>query len=421
MVQVIEQLGSVAGRIGKGFAKSLSEQLPKEVATHRLSSGLEKLGKQDFSGKNQLQTLAAIYNIPGMTPEIAALAQQQIQKQNFLNKKPGTPKEGAIPNDQKNAVGASQPIKQPINTIPKKRKDNEFATPEEIEDYKGRTLQAPTFAETKALADTYIEDGLTQNPQEALDMAKRELTQNQEAQLTNTATFRDDFNKRFAKELQDGGLGDYTHVNGKIQQALLDQGEIMVNEGGLTPQQASKEMGDIAYDLGLAANSLNETGSFWNKFRPTSTTINELQQQRKKFEKYGFGHLFDNMVVGKLGITRLEAGHILDPIKNKYLQENLNKIKKHKDIIPFEGQKRKLKDDELDNIISSIDEKDNLYSIEYDLRNKGYDVNQFKKRVTEWKDEKKKKFSKLQTMQMETPIDNSFLGDILFESFKGGK
>ena len=60
MVQVIDTGGSVAGRIGKGFGQGLAEQLPKEIEKYRLSSGLNKLGKQDLSGKNQLQLLSQI-------------------------------------------------------------------------------------------------------------------------------------------------------------------------------------------------------------------------------------------------------------------------------------------------------------------------------------------------------------------------
>ena len=77
----------------------------------------------------------------------------------------------------------------------------------------------------------------------------------------------------------------------------------------------------------------------------------------------------------------------------------------------------KMKEDDLDQIIKNITPKDNLYSIEYLLREKGFDVNQFKQRVAKLKDEKEISLTPQQIRQQRRAVSNSYLGDILYQTF----
>lgn len=399
--QVLENPGSVSGRIGKGFAKGLADTVPKEVERMRLSSGLKKLGEQDLTGKNQLQTLGEIYNIPGITPEIAKLAQQQVQKQNFIDRSPTD----LNTKSNESTTGKSNKSRKAVQ-------DNGFASPSQITEYKKNILQEPESAEIRDLAKDYLSQGLTQDTNEAMALARQELGQNRVAQQSRNTALRKDLDERLKLELQGQGFGDYKDISGEIQKQLMDQGEYMVNELGFSPEQAAEKTGQIALELAKSANNLADTGGFWNMFRKSSTKSQELKQQREEFSKYGFGEQFDDLAASHLGITPLQAAHILDPLDNKGIENEIGNLKK----VPGTSD-RKLKEEILDTIIRQIKPKDSLYDIEWKLRDKGYDVNQFKKRVQDLSADKQISLSDQQKHQQKRAISNSFLGDILYESF----
>src|SRR5260221_4789961 len=65
MVQIIDDpnAGNIFGRIGKGLAKGLSEQLPKEIERGRLSAGLKNIaGNKDLS---EVERYAELLKLPG--------------------------------------------------------------------------------------------------------------------------------------------------------------------------------------------------------------------------------------------------------------------------------------------------------------------------------------------------------------------
>ena len=77
--QVIQGTPSIAGRLGKGFAKGLEDTLPKEIERQRMSSGLSKLKEQAQSGADPLDLLSKAYTTPGVTPEMAQSIQPYLQ------------------------------------------------------------------------------------------------------------------------------------------------------------------------------------------------------------------------------------------------------------------------------------------------------------------------------------------------------
>lgn len=416
------QQPSIAGRIGKGFAKGLSEQLPKEIERERLSSGLRALGKKKFDPANQFANLAELYAIPGMAenPELARMAQNQIAKQNFQNRLLHPKPTNAIVSGENKAE--NQPISANGEKIsPEIAKGTEkpatteggFVGPAEIAEYKKSLLQVPSYEDKYNLANEYLNSGITQDPEKAMDLAGQELRQNLEAQKTKNAALEADLNKRIARELQGTGLNDYKDISGEIQQGLVDQGEYMVNKLGMTPEEASLKLSEIALNLGKASTNLKETGTFMNWFRSSKRKSSELREQKKEFEKYGFGEQFDDMASAEMGTTPLLTAHILDPLKNKEIE---GKIKKLKDQ-GFTQAEKKVKEPELDSMVQAIKPGDNLFSIEYQLRSKGYDVQQFKDRVSKFEAEKKIALTPQQKRQQKRTIKQSVLGDILYESF----
>jgi hypothetical protein len=87
MAQYISK-GSLFGRIGSGFAKGLSEQVPKEIERNRLASGLKSLGEQKGLSPFQQYSglVAAAHEYPEIIRSGAELLKHQSQRQNYANR-----------------------------------------------------------------------------------------------------------------------------------------------------------------------------------------------------------------------------------------------------------------------------------------------------------------------------------------------
>lgn len=439
MVQIIDQPGSIAGRIGKGFAQGLSEQLPKEIDRSRLSKGLKEIGEQkDLSPFEQASRVLALPGGAESAHTLLPLLQQQNQNKAFFKKGESKP---LIPNKESTL---------PASAIPKKTAEVQqsrggLASPSEIKRYKQNLLQEPTQQDVNNLASDYIEQGIVQNRAEAVQLAQQELTQNLTSQNAKNKTLTDDLNSRIALDLQKGGLGKFGDVAGEIQKELLDQGEYLVNAKGKSPQEVSQEIGDIVTNLGKTSNKTKQSGSFENMFRPARIKDRELREQKKDFEKYGFAEQFDDVATSSLGITPMKAAQVLDPLKNELLKDKIGKLKQGSKVgdilssvasgtlgplasfIPglkqvqegvFNGfgNGTEMPSKSLDEVVKSIEPTDNLMAIAYEIRKKNLDVNQFLQRVSELSDSGEIAITPRQKRQLERPVNNSLLGDILYES-----
>jgi hypothetical protein len=423
--------GNIFGRIGKGIGQGLNEQLPKEIERSRLSSGLKKLSARAKTEKlNPFDIFAEAAGTPGVTPQhlytMSPILNQMVQKQNFIDRGG----EGGLPS----APGKGKKIEMEgagsVLGGEQEMGEGGFASPSQIEDYKKTVLQEPDFHQVNALAKEYLNDGITQDPQEATKLAASQLSQDRAVQQKKIAQFKDDFGGekgRFALQLQKGPLAgeSFKAVAGEIQQKLLDQGEYLMAAKGLTPEQASMEMGNIALELAKTTDKLQKTSTFPNQIKLSrEAKTNDLREQKREFEKYGFGEQFNDMAASEMGITPLEAAHVLSPLHNSKTQKLIEETKtpaaaKQKGFNPFIPQKQQennIDPSRLDSIIKSISPKDNLFSIEYLLRAKGLDIQQFKKRVRELRDEKAISLTPEQGRQLKRSVTSSYWGDILFET-----
>lgn len=415
MVQIIDDpySGNVFGRIGKGIGKGLSEQLPKEIERSRLSAGLKKF-EQESQGLTPLQQFTRLASIPGMTTEhlhtIRPLLEQQRKRAGFEQRLGGK-----LPTKEKGLAGG--PTVPKMGDISEKpsgvsgERTSLLASPSEISDYKSSLQATPDKHDIDLVAQDILDSGMTQDVDEARNYALKELNQNIQSQQINNKAFRDDFQNRFARELQtradDPG---FNQVVGEMQQALIDQGEYLINKKGLTPEQASLEMSNIAKELGKTITKTRETAS--NLMRPSKAKTFDLREQKAEFEKYGFGDLFNDIAAAEMGITPLQAAHELSPIKNHNYKEKIDLIPKQ-----ITGEVKEIPVKKLDEVIRAITPKDNLLSVAYDIRAKGGDVNQFKRRVRELVDAGQIALSPEQIRQMKTPISESFYGDIFYQIF----
>lgn len=414
MVQIINDpnSGNIFGQIGRNFGQGLAEQLPKGIERGALSEGLKQLGKQDFSGKSPLETLGHIHGIPGITPEIAQQAQQQVTKQNVLNRR-----NSRISTPEQNTE--KRPLSQ-SNENNASGKSSIFASSNDIKNYKNSLLQEPDFNEVEDLADQYLLSNITQDYSEAKKLAKEELQQNLTSQNAKLEKVRPLLNERIGLGLQSSGLGDFKKLTGKIQQKLIDNAMYSIGKKGESPELALEVAGDVAEEVGKSINKLKETSGSLNSFLKPKDMVQDIEILRDEFSSYGpeFEEDFDNIAAAATGLTPLQIASIVSPIQNKKILSALDQLKPMQGLVPKSQEKA---DKIIDDIIDNIHPSDNILSIENALREKHFDLRQFRKKLDEAKKNKKIKIEGRQKRQFETPVSNNFLGDILFRAMRGHK
>lgn len=393
MVQIIsDENQSIAGSLGRSFGRGLGEQLPKGIERGMLSKGLQQLGQN--KELTPFEKAARLYSLPG-----GAEAAQQLLP--LLHTQ--TSREALTDRYKNSKVAPKQkPLNQPSEEIDihKPSEESGFVSPRAIQEVKSTFSQKPGTEEIERLAaEKYAPIYPTLNSEELKNLAEKELNQNYAQNLELRDKIRTEISQNIGTQLQNQGLNDYQDVPGEIQKNIVDQIEHMVFKQGMTPEEASHKMGEVVKDLGKARNLLKEAGSryFWE----APEKITDLKSLRSDFKKFGFEEIFDNLASGELGISRLEVAHELDPIKNKKIDD------------VFKNKNAKVQD-----IIKYISPKDNIYDIEYRLRETGGDINGFRKKLQEAVDNKDISLTDQQRNQLKAPVTQSFLGDLLFRMFK---
>ena len=404
--------GNIFGRLGQGLGQGISEQLPKEIESRRHANAIEGLANNP--NLNPIQQAAALRRATVPSHEINTylpLIQRQQERDIYTKKGEASQDQGI--NKVKPSRQGEIPIEQDVN-IHLPNQQTGFVSPEAIRQYKSSLLQEPEKDQIENLARSKY---LARNPSmpiaEAEASARNDIKINRDAQKEANKALREDLNNRMVLDLQGSGLGDFKDISGKIQKDLLDQAEHMVNEQGKSPEEASQIVSNIASELGETANALKENGA--RSFFSTAEKITDAKAQREIFKKYGYEEQFDNMAVSKLGWTRPMVAHELDPLQNKEINNIFKKFPASMTAIKGTG---KMKDSDVDSIIENIKPEDNLFDIEYKLRERGYNINTFKKKVKQAEHEKKISLQPQQDHQIKAAVDNSWWGDILAEAFK---
>lgn len=403
MVQELTQLGSVAGRLGKGFGQGLAEQLPKGIQRGALSEGLRQLGPQG-------EDLAKLSMIPGLAenPQLFDLALKNLRTQNYRKKE--------LPETKAKTVAAPGQVEQPSAIVPTSEvpsitqpSTSPLATKKQITEFKKMLLEEPSPTRTKELADQYIDEGLASSPEEAKAMATQQLTQEREAQRNNLKDFEDTTSKRLGLTFQGEGLGDYKDLSGEIQKRLLDEGAHRILAQGKNPQEVAQEIDDIGSMLGKTATllkrSVDQIGNSAGKAR-------DIRKYRKEFEKYGFENIYDDLVQGETELTPVEIGNIVRPLKNDVITKAIDKLSTSH----ITG--RKTDEKVLEHIARSIRPEDNIQSVFYELREKRRNIDQLKGVIEQLADEHEIGLTDQQKIELDKPINNSFYGDLLFRAFK---
>jgi hypothetical protein len=382
---------SVMSQIGGNLGQSLAEQLPQEMGRQRLAYALKGM-----QGKNQtpLEQMQYLTSVGGATPEQVAQYLPLIQNANATQ---------AL----KNRVGTRNAPKleteQTISALPKTGE----ITPDEITQTKQKMLQPIRDEDIEKAALNLVQSGEEPDINKAMAKAEAKLNTNLKAQQTQVTDAETGISKRLGLELNGSGLGDYKDISGNIQQNLVDKAVTKMIGRGMTRELAEKEAADIGRELGLAATQLKNNSSLtsWSKNK-----IRTMKAQADVYEKYGYGEQFDEMAAGMLGITPQKVASILHPIENA---EAKNIIKGMNKWIHLPQNKTK----QYEKLAASIKPSDNLLSLADYARSNNLDPNDFFSIIRDLKQQNKIALTDQQIRQLQKPVQENLLGDILFTLF----
>jgi len=315
MAQVIHREGGLAG-FGQALGQGISEQLPKEVERHRLSSGLRNLSQK--KGLNPFQQFSELASTPGITPQMLESGSALLRQQAYLDaiknqyEGPGNPKpenKGYIPTQEE----LTQPVKGEISTL---------ATPEDTaQSYKGYI--PPT--EQQERADAY--ENFQKNParygydfDNALKERKAITSRNQEIQKSHQeqekiAVKKEEQVKTGLKnEIDKLKLNKippkaYQKFEEKILNAMLSKKE---GGEGLTQENAIKK---YSKELDQANRNYIDLGSL-SSWSPLDFN-RQTDALQKEFESRGEQQMMMDQLIADYGISPQFAAHKAFPLKGE--------------------------------------------------------------------------------------------------------
>jgi hypothetical protein len=198
-----------------------------------------------------------------------------------------------------------------------------------------------------------------------------------------------------------------------LQNRLLDEAEMDVIDRGMTPEAASEKAVKSAFDLARTLNQSKKLGGISLLQNGAKSQISALKKQKKTFDDYGLpDRIFLEAAAANTGWTPMAIANALDPIKNEKMTSILDS-KSFKSQSP--SIRQKLSDKQFNEIKDNLKNTDNLLSIAYKLREKGFSVEDFAQRMDAFYD----KLSDDQKFQLQQAPSSSMYGDILLKAFGG--
>lgn len=345
MVQVLEQLGSISGRIGKGFAKSLSEQLPQEVARHRLSSGLRNLSES--KEQNPLKQLADLYSTPGITPEIAKQAQEYMRQQAIIN-------EG-----QSNVQSQNQGQSQPMANQPPSQQQSQNQAPQRLQNTpEAIRLGGLNYIKKFPLRYRSVEDAEAQYIKDATH------------QQTQIDEVRKGLQEKSSQLLHKNGKEKYSDVLGELQREFEKRAEDDVISGRRSRSEAEDYHGKKMLDFAKARNKQQTMGKDRMRALFSSNPKKELKAAREIYKDADMPEAFANDLITYQGLSRPFASEFAFPIdeKEKSYFKNIPVSKG-----TFGSNTEKVYEDTLDRLSN----QDSLQNFALQLSRKGYSPQNF--------------------------------------------
>ncbi len=319
--------GNIFGRIGAGLAKGLSEQLPKEVERHRLSSGLEQLNKQEGLSPRDYFTkslgIPGVVDRPQVIQSLEKLARQQSvidstkERQRNIDEQLRNQNRGQRSPSQNNEAAPSATTTEGVEATL-----NPYIPPsgEEVEN-RARQLVAdepyiyPNLEDARAAVNNQIAADAAQS---SAQINKRGLQQDVQSKAED----------ELKKEITARGVQIPARSKSRLDSQAIDD----VRTGKLTEKQAAKKYGEEADKLSRDFAKVRGWGGIdliTNKHNDLRSSIRSIQE---KYPERLDRRDFADEMIGENRISPQFAYGMMLPV-NKVPELN-KELKNLKDIKP---------------------------------------------------------------------------------------
>ncbi len=408
MVQVIDQQGSIFGRIGKGIGQGLADQLPKEMDRIRLSSGLR--GLENSKETSPLAQLSEVYSIPGITPEIANQALEYRRQQGIIqeaqNKNPGQ--------DYQQQQQPQQTARNQVQKEPQIDKSRPVSSQRQEE-------QEP-IVRRKNTPESWTQRGLELHQQSPLRYRTLEqgIAQAQQEYVNEQANIEQvnsDFNNILAEKLHKGGSESYGDVLGDLQQSFRKEAEDAVISGKMSPKEAVRHYTGEALEFAKSRQKLKEVGSLSWLSGTREGKKDSLSEIRKEYAKHDRLDEYKNDLISYEGMSDAAASRFaypLSPEAKEVVNKSTSIASKLKSSFSYDGI--------ADKIGSSIKDKDSILGIAYELDKNGINGDQFMSSLQKEYNAGKFKLNARQAKELQASRNfRSTINDVYYFSLGGMK
>ena len=401
MVQIIDNEGSISGRLGKGFGKGLADQAPREIDRYRLSSGLKNLANRS-ENMDPLQQVAAMYGIPGMTPEMMQTLAPIIRS--MRDKKIAQDMQNAQPNAQPNPISSNsqfQTQSEPVNQPEYSNNQSNYLTPTD-----------PNILRQKAIDISDKYGGDYNAELEKIKNLDAERVAAQNSYENRVGLGEKLFDDAIQLYLQKNADQTFSDITGEMQSEYRQRVRNLIDRGS-DPRNASNSVSkDLLEFAKMRSAFRSDLGKSFLSISP-SKAKSSAEKYRTQYADLGQREMLSNDLISSRSMRYRYANDFSYPIEetNRSISDEIrrsNDLSKKGSL-----SSKRVGDDKLFKDISDkISNSDSLSSIGIRLMKKGYDPNKFLSYV---KDHKYQDLNERQKNELSNSASfNPTLNDLFF-------
>lgn len=426
MSQYIKQ-GDIFGRVGTGLGKGLAEQVPKEMERNRLSSGLEKLGRQ--KGLTPFQQFAGAVGVAHEYPQIVQSAENFLRQQSIID---------SVKNNQQQQkqqpIGEYRPTNE-LNQGPKSATRPESTEAALNPHIPPSGAEQENMARQRMVAEPHVYRTIDEARQSIANEIAGDVQQSN-AKLGKRKLeqeVQNDTEEKLSDEI--GTLG--AQVPGTVTSRLQQQAVDDVRTGKLSVDAAKVKYGEEADKLSKVFSNINSWGNMGLIQNSAKDILQSIESVRKSAKEGGVRKEAAESMIAKNGITPQLAYASMYPVKEiKSLNEELKSLPNITPRLeripgipgpglsfsrPNNANAKQLTTDIAPSLARSMGLEGSPLSIAYELEQKGYDPNVWKKYLIDNEDTLNLTSHQKDELQKPQPSFFGLLNDWFLKSFSGLK
>jgi hypothetical protein len=344
------------GRLGEGFGRGLSEQLPKEVERYRLASGLKNLSSMQEN--DPLEQMAYIASLPA-TPQMIQTFGELLKMRNVRNAYGKSSSQEMSGGSSEGREGQHQDSKQRMNRESSMPKQEEMLrqVAQAQKPFQAQESESPpqivqenplaqkfvpgvrwTPQQRNAAVSKYINQGflpekaeqLASNDEERFLGSPEDYRKQMEYFDEQRKNLNSEFDRKLQKVLQKSPEGTFQDITGEMQANIERSMQRDLRENpNLTTDDITSKWAAKALETAKAKKEFDTTASTTGieSLIKGKTPLKKLEQYSRIFKDSGNSEEYKKMLVSKMKLSQQGASDIaFEPNKKiqKYIEENIS-------------------------------------------------------------------------------------------------